>query len=248
MEQDQRAEDAGWEAAEDQDNVQHPGNGRAGTRKNQSPAPLFLDCEDPPRKWIYRINKKALIRHRSTPLTEIEDTCLHLLKLHFPTRIDSPQWLQEYEFESLAQMAWNVLDDTVLREVETLLADHQGGQDEQELFDEQCYYRLTEVQSGVLRALVDDTGLYIVSGSAGTGKSTVLRALVHYLRSCTLWHPIILAPSGVAAVNMNGWTIHRFFGLAGRTAGSLEANKFKVDWYLHGVRVRDGQTDPFLHH
>ena len=46
-----------------------------------------------------------------------------------------------------------------------------------------------------------------VTGKAGTGKSTVLR---HIRKQARL---IVCAPTGLAAVNVRGETVHRFFGL-----------------------------------
>ncbi len=47
-----------------------------------------------------------------------------------------------------------------------------------------------------------------VTGKAGTGKSTLL----DYFRNTTKKKVAVLAPTGVAAVNINGQTIHSFFG------------------------------------
>ena len=47
-----------------------------------------------------------------------------------------------------------------------------------------------------------------ITGRAGTGKSTLLR---HYC-STAEHEPVVLAPTGVAAVNVGGQTIHSFFG------------------------------------
>ena len=47
-----------------------------------------------------------------------------------------------------------------------------------------------------------------VTGRAGTGKSTLL----DYFRSKTKKNVAVLAPTGVAAVNIRGQTIHSFFG------------------------------------
>lgn len=46
-----------------------------------------------------------------------------------------------------------------------------------------------------------------VTGEAGTGKSTLLR----YFRSKTKKNVVVLAPTGVAAINVGGQTIHSFF-------------------------------------
>lgn len=51
-----------------------------------------------------------------------------------------------------------------------------------------------------------DTNL-LITGKAGTGKSTFLEYFVnHTKKSC-----VVLAPTGVAALNVNGETIHSFF-------------------------------------
>jgi len=47
----------------------------------------------------------------------------------------------------------------------------------------------------------------LITGRAGTGKSTLL----NYFRDNTTKNAVILAPTGVAAVNVGGQTIHSFF-------------------------------------
>lgn len=57
-------------------------------------------------------------------------------------------------------------------------------------------------------ALMEDTQSNIlITGRAGTGKSTLLT----YFRDNTKKKIVILAPTGVAAVNVSGQTIHSFF-------------------------------------
>lgn len=48
-----------------------------------------------------------------------------------------------------------------------------------------------------------------VTGKAGTGKSTLLK----YLRATTKKNVVVLAPTGLAAINVGGQTIHSFFKL-----------------------------------
>ena len=58
-------------------------------------------------------------------------------------------------------------------------------------------------------ALIENTNKHIfITGRAGTGKSTLL----NYARLITKKKIVVLAPTGVAAVNINGQTIHSFFG------------------------------------
>jgi ATP-dependent DNA helicase PIF1 len=52
-------------------------------------------------------------------------------------------------------------------------------------------------------------GHLFVTGRAGTGKSTLLRAL----RDMTSQASVVVAPTGLAAVTAGGQTIHSFFGL-----------------------------------
>lgn len=68
-----------------------------------------------------------------------------------------------------------------------------------------------ELNSKARRALdlIDIPGQHVfVTGRAGTGKSTLLRYL---LENCDLGRTAIVAPTGVAAINVGGETIHRFF-------------------------------------
>ncbi len=56
--------------------------------------------------------------------------------------------------------------------------------------------------------LMENTGDNIfITGKAGTGKSTLL----NYFRNTTKKKVVVLAPTGVAALNVNGQTIHSFF-------------------------------------
>lgn len=59
-----------------------------------------------------------------------------------------------------------------------------------------------------------------ITGKAGTGKSTLLA----HFRAHTGSNPVILAPTGVAALNVGGETVHRFF-------------RFGIDVTPNGVRA-----------
>jgi ATP-dependent exoDNAse (exonuclease V) alpha subunit len=60
--------------------------------------------------------------------------------------------------------------------------------------------------------LRDGGGHLFVTGRAGTGKSTLLRCL----RDLVASEMVIVAPTGLAAVNVGGQTIHSFFGFPPR--------------------------------
>lgn len=64
-----------------------------------------------------------------------------------------------------------------------------------------------------IHALLDQgCPMVFVSGKAGTGKTT----LVHYLREKLDKNIVVVAPTGVAALNVKGATIHSFFRLPPR--------------------------------
>jgi ATP-dependent DNA helicase PIF1 len=60
--------------------------------------------------------------------------------------------------------------------------------------------------------IASDAGNLFVTGRAGTGKSTLLRTL----RDAAGESMVVLAPTGLAAINVGGQTIHSFFGFPPR--------------------------------
>lgn len=66
---------------------------------------------------------------------------------------------------------------------------------------------ITEEYQLVLRLLQKRFPIVFVSGKAGTGKST----LISWLRNMLPCNIAVVAPTGVAALNVNGATIHSFF-------------------------------------
>lgn len=73
--------------------------------------------------------------------------------------------------------------------------------------------------------LIEHTNKHIfITGKAGTGKSTLLEHVRLYAKKKI----IVLAPTGVSAINVNGETIHSFFGLKPGFE-KQEAKKMKID-------------------
>lgn len=66
--------------------------------------------------------------------------------------------------------------------------------------------------SHVLDILENTDACVLITGKAGTGKSTLLRHFV----STTRKKCVVLSPTGIAAINAGGQTIHSFFGLPTR--------------------------------
>jgi energy-coupling factor transporter ATP-binding protein EcfA2 len=60
--------------------------------------------------------------------------------------------------------------------------------------------------------LREGSGHLFVTGRAGTGKSTLLRCLKEAITE----EMVVVAPTGLAAVNVGGQTIHSFFGFPPR--------------------------------
>ncbi|OGR64199.1 MAG: AAA family ATPase [Elusimicrobia bacterium GWB2_63_22] len=72
---------------------------------------------------------------------------------------------------------------------------------------EETLIEFNEQFSKALHLLQHGSGNLFVTGKAGTGKSTLLR----YFRAHTVKKLVVLAPTGVAALNVQGETIHSFF-------------------------------------
>lgn len=64
-----------------------------------------------------------------------------------------------------------------------------------------------------LRQIESSRSNYFITGKAGTGKSTLLRYFVENTKK----RVVLLAPTGIAAVNVGGETIHSFFKFPPRT-------------------------------
>jgi hypothetical protein len=69
-------------------------------------------------------------------------------------------------------------------------------------------FEVNEQVAAALDALEHSDRHVFVTGRAGTGKSTLL---LHYLAGADLSRTVVLAPTGVAALNVGGETIHHFF-------------------------------------
>ncbi|MEL6375516.1 MAG: hypothetical protein AAFR04_16300, partial [Pseudomonadota bacterium] len=70
----------------------------------------------------------------------------------------------------------------------------------------------TPAFDAALDFLETQTGHLFVTGRAGTGKSTLLRCI----KDMVMDDLVVLGPTGLAAVNVGGQTIHSFFGFPPR--------------------------------
>ena len=78
----------------------------------------------------------------------------------------------------------------------------------------------------------EDEGNLFVTGRAGTGKSTLLRCL----RELIPEEMVVLAPTGLAAVNVGGQTIHSFFGLPPRLIRSEDIRRSRNGRVMRGLK------------
>lgn len=81
-----------------------------------------------------------------------------------------------------------------------------------------------------LKLMRDPDRHVFLTGKAGTGKSTLLE----YYRDQSDRDPVVLAPTGVAAVNVLGQTIHSFFGFGpGITVEQVRRDYAELDTDLY---------------
>lgn len=94
-----------------------------------------------------------------------------------------------------------------------------------------------EFMQALAIAQATNNNLYL-TGKAGSGKTFFLK----YLKKVCKKELVILAPTGVAAINAGGQTIHSFFGLApslmslttnvSRISSKLKTLKKPVSWTI----------------
>ena len=84
---------------------------------------------------------------------------------------------------------------------------------------------INEQFENAIRLMEETDRSLFITGKAGTGKSTLLAHFCHNSDK----KPVILAPTGVAALNVKGQTIHSFFN-------------FYVD--VTPQKIRDKKTKP----
>lgn len=72
-----------------------------------------------------------------------------------------------------------------------------------------------------IKWLIETNKVIYVSGKAGTGKST----LIEYINNEYINTSVVLAPTGLAAININGQTIHSFFNFPFNLIDKKEVRK-----------------------
>src|SRR3990167_8020338 len=77
--------------------------------------------------------------------------------------------------------------------------------------------------------LMEDSDKHLfITGKAGSGKSTLLR----YFKDITKKNVITLSPTGIAAINVGGQTIHSFFSFP---LGFIQKEQVKTKKRMYGL-------------
>lgn len=183
----------------------------------------------------------ALLSCRSVNTADVEDMSLHLLMLYRPTRREVTDWIDPYNNETFkySSMARDYFGVDRLRELAPALATLFEALGEQMVpapgelsLADLCATApqlndLLPTQKDLVLDLLADYQFdflekqILITGSSGSGKSYVLRFFMRYFFEQPDCEPVLLAPSGVAANNISGHTIHRFFNIP-RTESSGE--------------------------
>ncbi len=88
-------------------------------------------------------------------------------------------------------------------------------------------FEINEDVRDAIDVLFNSNRNVFITGSAGTGKSTLLRYFVKNIQNST----VVIAPTGVSALNVGGQTIHSFF----RFSPDVTLDKIVIDKRLQSV-------------
>lgn len=107
--------------------------------------------------------------------------------------------------------------------------------------DDADYKLLDDTQKGIVERVVAKENVFI-TGSAGTGKSFLLRCIIKILKTIHGDATVaVTAPTGIAAVNIGGVTIHRWAGiqLAADYKQLSAAWKLETQWKITETLIID---------
>lgn len=91
-------------------------------------------------------------------------------------------------------------------------------------------FKLGEEQQKMYNKVENTYDNYLITGKAGTGKSELLKYLVKHTSKKT----IVLAPTGIAALNIGGMTLHSLFHF---DWGIQEEQEIIDKWYEHSSEI-----------
>lgn len=108
--------------------------------------------------------------------------------------------------------------------------------------DELLDKSLNEEQRKVYNLVIQKKNIFF-TGSAGTGKSFLLQRIIHYLEKTQGKNKIaVTAPTGIAALNIGGVTIHSFSGIGIDNEATAQALVKKIERYGKANWVKNWKT------
>lgn len=85
-------------------------------------------------------------------------------------------------------------------------------------------------------ALLEGGDSFVLTGRAGTGKSTLIRDFL----AATGRNVVVAAPTGIAALNVGGYTLHRLFGFRPETSiADVRSGRYYPGRFADAVRAMD---------
>ncbi|KAM9952552.1 hypothetical protein ACTFIR_007606 [Dictyostelium discoideum] len=184
-----------------------------------------LTAEKLPKK--IKINKKPLVNNNNnvnlTKTTKSTNTSTTQSQPNdqglFPptkTKNKTSSVNEKEEIEILNNFAKSLQDQqqkvkTIFDKFENIENDNSDNVDSQNLLE--LDELLTSEQQKIVNLIVDGGKNVFFTGSAGTGKSFVLKHLVSKLRKKYPKSVYVTAATGIAAVNIGGTTLHSFAGI-----------------------------------
>jgi len=94
-------------------------------------------------------------------------------------------------------------------------------------------YIVDEFVKEAVAAVKRNEPIIYVAGKAGVGKST----FIHYIREITRKNCVVLAPTGIAALNIMGQTIHSFFRFPPKLLSKMDDIKNRNDEVINKLEL-----------
>jgi len=135
-----------------------------------------------------------------------------------------------YDFEKKSAIR---LSSIMSKESDLILLTHDDVKKHIEVFEKENRVTLSDRQKDALYDFVDKK-VFVITGSPGTGKTTILRAIVGLIKKLQL-NMTCMTPTGISAkklattVGYDAYTIHRRLGFRGGYWTHNESNPFETD-------------------
>ena len=111
------------------------------------------------------------------------------------------------EYKKIAQEILNEKKESFYSNIKAV-SKKLNSEKQNNIIDRESFEKLDDQQKKALSEIENTNRNYFITGKAGSGKSYIL----NYFRKVTKKKVLMLAPTGVAALNIKGVTIHSAFG------------------------------------